>query len=78
MEMQTEVSLEIQRKTGAFTQSPGFNLNPGSRPVQLAKRKASPQRFPSKHVDNYEIWIDPGNTDHYLVGCDGGVHPRRK
>jgi photosystem II stability/assembly factor-like uncharacterized protein len=28
----------------------------------------------SKHVDNHEIWIDPTNTDHYLVGCDGGVY----
>src|SRR5690242_7411690 len=28
----------------------------------------------SKHVDNHEIWIDPDNTDHYLVGCDGGVY----
>jgi photosystem II stability/assembly factor-like uncharacterized protein len=28
----------------------------------------------SKHVDNHEIWIEPGNTDHYLVGCDGGVY----
>ena len=28
----------------------------------------------SKHVDNHEIWIDPSNTDHYLVGCDGGVY----
>ena len=28
----------------------------------------------SKHVDNHEIWIDPNNTDHYLVGCDGGVY----
>ena len=28
----------------------------------------------SKHVDNHEIWIDPANTDHYLVGCDGGVY----
>jgi len=25
----------------------------------------------SKHVDNHDIWIDPANTDHYLVGCDG-------
>src|ERR1700752_1257254 len=23
----------------------------------------------SKHVDNHNIWINPGNTDHYLVGC---------
>ncbi|MDX6611739.1 MAG: hypothetical protein QOD75_925 [Blastocatellia bacterium] len=28
----------------------------------------------SKHVDNHEIWIDPNNTDHYLVGCDGGIY----
>jgi photosystem II stability/assembly factor-like uncharacterized protein len=28
----------------------------------------------SKHVDNHDIWIDPKDTDHYLVGCDGGVY----
>jgi photosystem II stability/assembly factor-like uncharacterized protein len=28
----------------------------------------------SKHVDNHDIWIDPSNNDHYLVGCDGGVY----
>ena len=28
----------------------------------------------SKHVDNHDIWIDPNNTDHYLVGCDGGLY----
>ena len=28
----------------------------------------------SKHVDNHVIWIDPANTRHYLVGCDGGVY----
>jgi photosystem II stability/assembly factor-like uncharacterized protein len=26
------------------------------------------------HVDNHEIWIDPKNTDYYLVGCDGGIY----
>jgi photosystem II stability/assembly factor-like uncharacterized protein len=28
----------------------------------------------SKHVDNHVIWIDPSNTDHLLVGCDGGLY----
>jgi photosystem II stability/assembly factor-like uncharacterized protein len=27
-----------------------------------------------KHVDNHEIWVDPKNNNHYLVGCDGGVY----
>ena len=27
-----------------------------------------------KHVDNHAIWIDPDNTDYYLVGCDGGIY----
>jgi photosystem II stability/assembly factor-like uncharacterized protein len=27
-----------------------------------------------KHVDNHEIWVDPNDTDYYLVGCDGGVY----
>ena len=28
----------------------------------------------SKHVDNHCIWIDPKNTKHWLVGCDGGLY----
>jgi photosystem II stability/assembly factor-like uncharacterized protein len=28
----------------------------------------------SKHVDNHVIWVNPENTSHYLVGCDGGVY----
>lgn len=27
-----------------------------------------------KHVDNHCMWIDPDNTDHWLVGCDGGLY----
>ncbi len=27
-----------------------------------------------KHVDNHCMWIDPHNTDHWLVGCDGGIY----
>ncbi len=28
----------------------------------------------TKHVDNHCMWIDPTDTDHYIVGCDGGVY----
>lgn len=28
----------------------------------------------NKHVDNHAIWVDPDNTKHYLVGCDGGLY----
>jgi len=28
----------------------------------------------SKHVDNHCMWIDPTNTNHWVVGCDGGMY----
>ena len=28
----------------------------------------------NKHVDNHALWIDPDNTDYYLVGSDGGIY----
>jgi photosystem II stability/assembly factor-like uncharacterized protein len=28
----------------------------------------------NQHVDNHALWIDPDNTKHWLVGCDGGVY----
>ena len=28
----------------------------------------------NKHVDNHAMWIDPDNTNCYLVGCDGGIY----
>ena len=27
-----------------------------------------------KHVDNHSMWINPKNTAHWLVGCDGGIY----
>ncbi|HEY0371313.1 MAG TPA: glycosyl hydrolase [Thermoanaerobaculia bacterium] len=28
----------------------------------------------NKHPDNHAMWIDPENSDHYLIGCDGGLY----
>jgi photosystem II stability/assembly factor-like uncharacterized protein len=28
----------------------------------------------NKHIDNHCIWIDPNDTQHLLVGCDGGIY----
>lgn len=28
----------------------------------------------AKHVDNHCMWINPKQTDHWLVGCDGGIY----
>jgi photosystem II stability/assembly factor-like uncharacterized protein len=28
----------------------------------------------SRHWDDHALWIDPHNTDYYLVGCDGGIY----
>jgi len=28
----------------------------------------------NKHPDNHVVWIDPANSDHLLVGCDGGLY----
>lgn len=27
-----------------------------------------------KHVDNHCMWINPNNSDHYIMGCDGGIY----
>jgi len=28
----------------------------------------------NRHVDDHALWIDPRNTDHYIIGGDGGVY----
>ena len=27
-----------------------------------------------RHVDDHALWIDPNNTDHFIIGGDGGVY----
>lgn len=28
----------------------------------------------NRHVDDHALWIDPGDTEHFLIGGDGGVY----
>lgn len=28
----------------------------------------------NKHVDDHCIWVDPKNTKHWIMGCDGGLY----
>jgi photosystem II stability/assembly factor-like uncharacterized protein len=37
-------------------------------------RTLAPLPTRNKHVDNHDIWVDPRNNNHYLVGCDGGLY----
>ena len=30
--------------------------------------------FKNRHVDDHALWIDPNNTDHLIIGGDGGVY----
>ena len=39
-----------------------------------AGRTFRPLGEKNKHVDNHTIWIDPRNTNYYLVGSDGGIY----
>lgn len=27
-----------------------------------------------RHVDDHALWVDPGDTRHLIIGCDGGVY----
>ena len=39
----------------------------GGKSFQRAPRK-------NRHVDDHALWINPHNTQHMLVGCDGGIY----
>jgi hypothetical protein len=28
----------------------------------------------TRHVDDHALWIDPNDTDHYIIGGDGGIY----
>ena len=57
--------LTLMRRAGEIPF--GWTANPSGR-----TQASLPTR--NKHVDNHDIWVDPKNNDHYLVGCDGGLY----
>src|ERR1035437_9908165 len=42
--------------------------------MAMQARPIYPPGTRNKHVDNHDIWVDPKNNNHYLVGCDGGLY----
>ncbi|MGB0715254.1 MAG: VPS10 domain-containing protein [Phycisphaerae bacterium] len=39
----------------------------GGKTIKRVSRK-------NRHVDDHAMWIDPDDTNHMLVGCDGGIY----
>ncbi|MBO6516234.1 MAG: glycosyl hydrolase [Bacteroidia bacterium] len=51
-----------------------FSMNTWLHHTENGGKKFIPTGENQKHVDNHCIWINPTNTDHWIVGCDGGIY----
>lgn len=51
-----------------------FSMNTWLHHTENGGKKFNATGEPNKHVDNHCMWINPTNTDHWIVGCDGGVY----
>jgi len=51
-----------------------YSMNTFALVTEDGGRTFRPVGESDKHVDNHALWIDPHNTDHLLMGCDGGIY----
>lgn len=51
-----------------------FSMNTWLHHTENGGKKFEKTGEENKHVDNHAMWIDPNNTDHWILGCDGGVY----
>lgn len=51
-----------------------FSMNTWLHHTENGGKTFVPTGEPNKHVDNHCIWINPNNTNHWIVGCDGGIY----
>ncbi|MBL4754984.1 MAG: glycosyl hydrolase [Flavobacteriales bacterium] len=51
-----------------------FSMNTWLHHTEDGGKTFKPTGEKNKHVDNHCIWIDPTNTNHWRVGCDGGIY----
>ncbi len=51
-----------------------FSMNTWLHHTENGGKTFMPTGESKKHVDNHCIWINPTNTDHWIVGCDGGIY----
>jgi photosystem II stability/assembly factor-like uncharacterized protein len=51
-----------------------YSMNTWSRMTADGGKTFGPFGDALKHVDHHAIWIDPKNTAHFMIGCDGGIY----
>lgn len=51
-----------------------YSMNTWSRVTKDGGKSFEPFGDKEKHVDHHAIWINPNNTEHFLIGCDGGIY----
>ena len=51
-----------------------YSMDVVSRVSTDGGRNWAPLGLDARHVDDHALWINPSNTDHMLIGGDGGVY----
>ncbi|MFT5618818.1 MAG: photosystem II stability/assembly factor-like uncharacterized protein [Arenicella sp.] len=51
-----------------------YSMNTWSNVTKDGGKTFVPFGETDKHVDHHAIWINPKNTTHFMIGCDGGIY----